>query len=352
MRSTILSLVVALVLAGLAVYGVRSWIDLERQQIASAIQGRGTAPGEAPKATIVIASEAIRFGERLDSTILREVEWTAPIRPNGAFDKIADLVTGTGEEHARFALTSIEQGEPVLASKVTMPGQRAKLSTSLSEGMKAVSIRVNDVLGVAGFVLPGDRVDVLLSRSARQRGNEETYVDVLLQGVKVIAIDQIADDRKDQPSVVRTVTFEVTTAEAQKLVLAGTVGTLSLALRNAGSSGVEPVERMTIADLGDAAVSQELLVAAAQDRPDPAVERLAALELLLKNLSEDVTAQIAGVERKISAQKPATVEKEVVVERIVEPPPAPVMKTVGVIRNGKRDEYRVYQAVPEEPGKS
>ncbi len=352
MRSTILSLVVALILAGVAVYGVRTWIDLERRQIAGEMQGRGAARDEAPTATIVIASEAIRFGERIDSTILREVEWNSPMRPSGAFDKVSDLLTGTGEEHARFALTSIEQGEPVLASKVTMPGQRAKLSTSLSDGMKAVSIRVNDVLGVAGFVLPGDRVDVLLSRSIRQQGNEETYVDVLLQGVKVIAIDQIADDRKDQPSVVRTVTFEVNTAEAQKLVLAGTVGTLSLALRNAGSSGVEQVERMTIADLSDTAVSQELLVAGAQDQPDPADERLAALEMLLKSLSVDVTEQIAGVERKLNEQKPAIVEKEVVIERVVERPAAPVMKTVGVIRNGKRDEYRVYQAVPEDPGSS
>ena len=350
MRSTILSLVVALILAGIAVYGVRTWINLERQQIASAMQGRGAAQNEAPKATIVIASEPIRFGERLNPAILREVEWNSPMRPNGSFQKIEDLLTGSGEEHARFALTGIEQGEPVLASKVTMPGQRAKLSTSLSDGMKAVSIRVNDVLGVAGFVLPGDRVDVMLTRSIRQQGNEETYVDVLLQGVKVIAIDQIADDRKDQPSVVRTVTFEVNTAEAQKLVLAGTVGTLSLALRNAGSSGVEPVERMTIADLSDTAVSQELLVAGAQNQPDPAVERLEALEMLLKSLSVDVTEQIAGVERRINEQKPAIIKKEVVIERVVERPAAPVMKTVGVIRNGKRDEYRVHQAVPEDPG--
>ena len=83
--------------------------------------------------------------------------------------------------------------------------------------MKAVSIRVNDVLGVAGFVLPGDRVDIMLTRSDKAVG---TYTDVLLQGVKVLAIDQTADDRADKPSVARTVTFEVSTQEAQKLTLA------------------------------------------------------------------------------------------------------------------------------------
>ncbi|MFC6639822.1 Flp pilus assembly protein CpaB [Sulfitobacter sediminilitoris] len=75
---------------------------------------------------------------------------------------------------------------------------------------------MNDVLGVAGFVLPGDRVDVLLTR--------DEFVDVLLQGLKVLAIDQIADELKDNPSVVRTVTFEVNTEEAQKLVLGEMLG--------------------------------------------------------------------------------------------------------------------------------
>ncbi|WP_210880173.1 Flp pilus assembly protein CpaB [Roseovarius autotrophicus] len=349
MRSTILSLFVALILAGVAVYGVQTWMARERAQIASA----GAVRNEAPKNTIVIANEAIRFGQRLDITMLREIEWSASVRPNGSFSKISDLLTGSDEERARFALTTIEQGEPVLASKVTTPGQRAKLSTSLSDGMKAVSIRVNDVLGVAGFVLPGDRVDILLSRTNRQQGNEETYVDVLLQGVKVIAIDQIADDRKEQPSVVRTVTFEVNTAEAQKLVLAGSVGTLSLALRNAGSSGVEQVERLTLDDLSGTAVSQELLVTAAQAQPDPSAERLEALEMLLKSLSDGVTEQIESVERKINEQKPVIIEKEVVVEKVVERPVvAPVRTTIGVIRNGKRDEYKVDQAVPENPDNS
>ncbi|MDT8327020.1 MAG: Flp pilus assembly protein CpaB [Roseovarius sp.] len=347
MRSTILSLFVALILAGVAVYGVQTWMARERAQIASA----GAVRNEAPKNTIVIANEAIRFGQRLDITMLREVEWSASVRPNGSFGRISELLTGSDEEAARFALTTIEQGEPVLASKVTMPGQRAKLSTSLSVGMKAVSIRVNDVLGVAGFVLPGDRVDVLLSRSNRQQGNEETYVDVLLQGVKVIAIDQIADDRKEQPSVVRTVTFEVNTAEAQKLVLAGSVGTLSLALRNAGSSGVEQVERLTLDDLSGTAVSQELLATAAQAQPDPSAERLDSLEMLLKSLSDGVTEQIESVERKINEQKPVIIEKEVVVERVVERPViAPVRKTIGVIRNGKRDEYKVDQSLPDGGG--
>ncbi|MGO7388837.1 Flp pilus assembly protein CpaB, partial [Rhizobium ruizarguesonis] len=92
-------------------------------------------------------------------------------------------------------------------------------------------------LGVAGFVRPSDRVDVLLTRVVREpAGNDQTFVDVLLQGVKVLAVDQTADERKDEPSVVKTVTFEVTTDEAQRLTLGSSIGTLSLALRNIASA--------------------------------------------------------------------------------------------------------------------
>jgi pilus assembly protein CpaB len=93
--------------------------------------------------------------------------------------------------------------------------------------MKAVTIRVNDVEGVAGFVLPGDHVDVVLTRQQ----DKTAASDVVLQNVKVLAIDQIADERAEKPSIAKAVTLEVEVTAAQKLALAATVGTLSLALR-------------------------------------------------------------------------------------------------------------------------
>ncbi|TIP32925.1 MAG: Flp pilus assembly protein CpaB, partial [Mesorhizobium sp.] len=126
----------------------------------------------------------------------------------------------------------------------------ATLSAVLDEGMKAVSIRVNDVLGVAGFVFPGDRVDVLLSRTVRDSdGADKSFVDVLLQSVKVLAVDQVADATKDNPTVVKAVTVEVSTKDAQKLTLAAGAGQLSLALRQAAGSKGEMNERVTLADL-------------------------------------------------------------------------------------------------------
>ena len=130
---------------------------------------------------------------------MREIAWPEGALPAGAFGKIADLTTGK-----RIVLGPIDPNEAILAAKVTGPGQRATLSAMLGDGMKAVTVRVNDVEGVAGFVLPGDHVDVLLTRT----GEKNTAItDVVLQDARVLAIDQLADQRTDKPSVVKAVTL-------------------------------------------------------------------------------------------------------------------------------------------------
>lgn len=340
--STLASFLMAAVLAGIAVFGARNWLASERLSFATQLRQEVQQVETTPKNTIVVATETVSFGERLDTTKVREIEWASKIVPEGSFERIEDLVVGDTEDTARFALTNIAVGEPILSTRVTTPGQRAKMSTALSPGMKAISIRVNDVLGVAGFVLPGDRVDVLLTRGGRGVDN---YVDVLLQGVKVLAIDQIADGNKDQPSVVRTVTFEVNTIEAQKLVLGANVGTLSLALRNLASNEIEMNERVTLEDLNDIDVAEDLipeLQEVAVVEPDPSTAQFAMLEQLLKNLYTNTSDQMQVLEDKLNAQEPVIVEREVIVERFVEREPViPQRRTVAVIRNGKRDEYKV-----------
>ena len=198
---------------------------------------------------------------------------------------------------------------------------------------------MNDVLGVAGFVLPGDRVDILLTRGGR---GGEAFVDVLLQGVKVLAIDQIADDRKDQPSVVRSVTFEVDTAQAQKLVLGANVGTLSLSLRNVSWIEIEDPARVTVGDLSELDAAQDVVDAnlaesSPEVAPNPQDDKLQNLETLLKNLSGDLSERLDGVEEKIQPKEPVRVAP--VVERA--PTLIPENSTIGVIRNGQRNEYKV-----------
>jgi pilus assembly protein CpaB len=156
--------------------------------------------------------------------------------------QIADLL----KHGKRVVLTAIEPNEPVLSVKITGPGQRATLSALVRPGMKAVTIRVNDVDGVGGFVLPGDHVDVALTR---QVDKENASTQVVLQDARVLAIDQVADERVANPAVAKSVTLEVDTVAAQKLGLAGTVGTLSLLLRKAGETVPEKPLRVTLKDL-------------------------------------------------------------------------------------------------------
>ncbi|MGI9352873.1 MAG: Flp pilus assembly protein CpaB [Rhizobiaceae bacterium] len=313
--STILSLIIALFLAVLAVIGAQFWLDAERKKILAANKPKDDSQ------YIVVAAEPLRFGERLSKSKVKRIKWPAGSRPAGSFTSITDVI-GSDEDTVRFVMAAIETDEPVLANKITLPGQRAKLSSALSQGKKAVSIRVNDVLGVAGFVLPGDRVDIMLTRGRRDRNS---YVDVLLQGVKVLAIDQIADDRKDNPSVVRTVTLEVSTAEAQKLTLAANVGTLSLALRNIASSSFESINRVTLRDLGGGEVSQSLAEEVIKKK-DPEIEAV-------KEVVEAVRQQVESVKQEVkAAQQPTTFQPQPVFK--------PAYSIVGVTRGGKRQEYR------------
>ena len=245
--SSIVMLAVALVLGISAALLSKIWLQAQvsQPQIAQA------APS-VEMGTVVLAAKSLRFGNRLSARSLQEVEWPSKAIPKGAFTKISDVVNG---KDRRVVLSSIEANEPVLGWKITGPGQRASLSALISEGMKAVTIRVNDVLGVAGFVLPGERVDVLLTRTETQEAGDSeplrknAFTDVLLQNARVLAVDQMADDRTEEPTPAKAVTIEVTTEQAQKLMLASSVGQLALALRSAGSTSGDASRRIAISNL-------------------------------------------------------------------------------------------------------
>jgi pilus assembly protein CpaB len=143
------------------------------------------------------------------------------------------------------------QGLPLpapAAGKITGPGERASLSTLLEKDTRAITIRVDDVRGVAGFILPNDRVDVVLNRTGSDGGRQS---DLLLQDVKVIAVDQIASQQKDNPVVAKAVTLEVTPYQTQKISLATNIGSLSAILRKAGDAAVVAHGRVTEIDLRD-----------------------------------------------------------------------------------------------------
>jgi pilus assembly protein CpaB len=236
--STMIMIAVAVVFGLLAVFVAQAWLNSQAE-----MRARNLDAQKKPLATqtIVVAAKPLRFGAELGAMSLREIPWTQDAVPAGAFSKISDLTSTR-----RVVLTAIEANEPILASKITGSGQRATLSAMLADGMKAVTIRVNDVEGVAGFVLPGDHVDVVLTR---QQDKTVAAADIVLQNVRVLAVDQIADERAEKPSVAKAVTLEVEVTAAQKLALAATVGTLSLALRKAGEATALNTRRITLSDL-------------------------------------------------------------------------------------------------------
>ena len=238
--STIIMIAVAAVFGLLAVYVAQSWLNSQAEARLRSLQAQKTQP--VATMTLVVASRQLRFGNQLSASVLREMPWPADALPQGGFRTIKDLLA----HGKRVVLTAIEANEPVLASKITGQGSRATLSAMLDDGHKAMTIRVNDVDGVAGFVLPGDRVDIMLSRTI-EKGSATN--DVVLKNVKVLAIDQLADERADKPSVAKAVTLEVDMAGAQKLALASQIGTLALALRKAGDVVSSPSRPITITDL-------------------------------------------------------------------------------------------------------
>jgi len=238
--STIIMIAVAAVFGLLAVYVAQSWLNAQAEARLRSLQAQKTQP--TATLTLVVASRQLRFGNELSASVLREMPWPADALPQGGFRTIKDVLA----HGKRVVLTAIEANEPVLASKITGQGSRATLSAMLDEGRKAMTIRVNDVDGVAGFVLPGDRVDIMLSRTI-DKGNATN--DVVLKNVKVLAIDQLADERADKPSVAKAVTLEVDMAGAQKLSLASQIGTLALALRKAGDVEPSPSRPITVTDL-------------------------------------------------------------------------------------------------------
>jgi pilus assembly protein CpaB len=232
----------AVVFGLLAVFVAQSWLD---NQTELRMKSLNALKKPISTRSIVVASKPLRFGNELTAGHLREMPWPEDALPNGSFAKITDLLSAG----RRVVLSPMEINEPILASKVTGAGQRATLSSLLRDGLKAFTVRVNDVDGVAGFVLPGDRVDVALTR---QVDKTAATTDIVLQNARVLAVDQVADERTDKPSVVKAVTLEVNAMGAQKLSLAASVGSLSLMLRKAGEVNSEYARRITQADLESA----------------------------------------------------------------------------------------------------
>ena len=286
--NNIIILFLAIVMGGIAAFLARNWLESH---------ARAAATGDSV-GTIVAAAAPLGFGAEVTADNTIEIPWVAKAIPEGAFVTKDEIL----KDGRRVVLSPLGRGEPILRAKVTGPGQRAVLSSLLDVGKRAVTVRVDDVRGVAGFILPGDFVDVvLIAEDSPPR--RENYSEILLQHVKVLAVDQLASERQEQPTVAKAVTVEVTPEQAQKVLLATNIGKLSLILRRPEEGVEDSGRRVTERDLGrnDGRVTGQVVRPPPPPPPPPAPV----------------------------ATAPA--------------PPSNTVKVV-IVRNNKREEYTVRQS--------
>jgi pilus assembly protein CpaB len=201
-----------------------------------ALAKNGAAAQQVAGVSVVVASKDMKFGDKVDAEHLRLMQLPADAVPQGAFTTVA-AVLSSDHGGAPVVLTPISARELVLPAKLSGPGARASVAAEISEGMRAYTIKVTDVSGVGGHALPGDRVDVVLMRDVNPSAPVHTYVSqVVLQDVRVLAIDLNADQASNKPATPSTATLEVTVEDSQKLAAAADLGKLSLALRRTGSA--------------------------------------------------------------------------------------------------------------------
>ncbi len=250
----IVVLAIAAILGIAAVIIANSYLSgVEDKQQRAAEEGR--------LVQIAVARVPLDYGATLTADNIRMVSWPATSLPEGAFRSTKGLY---GSE-PRVVLRPIEAGEPILPGKITGFGGRASLAELIETDMRAMAVRISDTAGVGGHILPGDRVDVMVTRQPRldgEQGEAEPITDIVLQNVRVAAIDLNPSEKADEPKVAKTATLVVDQQGAQKLALAGQVGTLSLALRNPANQDQFAASTVGTRDLGQGDRSQSLYAGA------------------------------------------------------------------------------------------
>jgi pilus assembly protein CpaB len=233
-RQSLIALGIALVLGLLAVYLANVFLTQTEQRAETATAGT---------AKVAVAAVPLDYGVEVTPEKIRFVDFPLSSIPPGSYRSLNDLLP-PGKK--RIALRPMQVNEPILAGKVTGEGQNASISALLPDGKRAAAVRINDVSGVAGFIQPNDTVDVLITR----QGVNAQITDVLLQNVRVIAIDQATNGADGKPILAKTATLEVAPVDAQKLALAQQIGSLSLVLRKPGEEQNTPVvETVSMSDL-------------------------------------------------------------------------------------------------------
>jgi pilus assembly protein CpaB len=196
-----------------------------------------TQANAAPNTQLVVtAAISIPFATKVEARHLRLTEIAEGVLPTGAYTDLTDV-------EGKVSTTSIARGEILVAERFAAHSRGSTLAALIAPNMRAVTVRVDDVIGVGGFLLPGNKVDVL---AARRDKNRRATTETILTNIKVLAVDQTAATDENEPVIVRAVTLEMTPKQVEKIVKARTEGTIQLTLRNPNEEDIvpEPVKRV------------------------------------------------------------------------------------------------------------
>ncbi len=229
-----LVLIIGLGLAGFAVYMAQGYIGQHENALASERAERQRLMDQQIDLTdVFVTKRSLRYGEKITKEDVVMIRWPAQYLPEGVFQEMTTLFP-EGEEEYRTALRAMEKDEPLLAIKVSNPGDDAGITSRLKKGNRAFAINVDVSTGVSGFLRPGDRVDVYWTGNiSGQRATK-----LIKANVSLIAVDQIADLDRNNPLIARTVTVEASPKEVAALAQAQATGRLTLALVGAGDESV------------------------------------------------------------------------------------------------------------------
>jgi len=225
-----LVLIIGMALAGFAVYTAKGYF--EQQNVALAQQNARMAE-VVPTVEVVAVNRVMAHGEQITAEDIELIQYAEPHLPEGVFKSVEEVFSG-GPDALRVVLRPMEPYEPLLAVKVTDPGEVAGIASLLSRGMRAFTIKVDVSSGVSGFLFPGDRVDVYWTGRVNSNGLETDLsgeiTKLIEPGVELVAVDQTAGSGRSGATIARTVTVQVTPDQVAALAQAQATGRLSLAL--------------------------------------------------------------------------------------------------------------------------
>jgi len=233
---------------------------------------------------VAVANHDLQMGKKIETGDLRTSDWPESIAPAGSFSDASELF-------GRVIKTESKTGEAVIESKLAPKGSEGGFSSIIPDGMRALTVSVNNSSGVGGFILPNTRVDVLVTVSSPVQKGEST-TKIILEDIKVLAVDQTFERKEDDPVLVQTVTLLVTPEDAEKLVLASTEGKLQLSLRNTSDRSVRATSGVQLKELVVKQSGTSLRKAigpAGRIQPADAVQNPKVIEIIRSSQRAEVT---------------------------------------------------------------